>query len=282
MEPLEDKHRILLTGSNGKLGELLQAAWRIRDTHGFDIITQSRGSDADIQWSPGQPMDGIPPCHSIISLWGRTSGSEQELQDNIKLAWASRALASHSGASQVFHISSAAIYGPGCNMPEGRTPNPMSAYGLAKLVMERQIALFRQEDPFAHVCLRLANVVGADSLAPAMLSERALHLDRFSDGKGPRRSYVAPGHLSQILVALTTCPPNDLPDALNVASSIPVCMDELASAADIPIIWRDAPETALQEVSLSTDLFASILPNFENAVTAKDMITDWQTCRAKL
>lgn len=282
MEPHENNTRILLTGSNGKLGQLLQAAWRKHKMDSHEIITQSRGIGADIQWSPGQPMDEIPSCHCIIALWGRTSGTAKELHENIKLAHASRTLADHCGASRVLHLSSAAIYGPGCNMEEDHKPNPVNAYGRAKLDMEMKIAQFQCDDPFAHICLRLANVVGADSLAPALLGERALHLDRFVDGTGPRRSYIGPGHLAQILVSLATCPSDQLPNILNIAARTPVGMDELATAADIPIKWRDAPDTALQEVSLSTDLLTSLLPQFNIAITPQDMIRDWQSCNENL
>ncbi len=267
--------RILLTGSNGKLGQLLQSAWKQHGADGNCITSQSRGSDSDIQWSSGAPLKVFPQCHSIFALWGRTSGSETELQENTQLAHDSRVIAQHCGAQRVIHLSSAAVYGPGCNLTENAPLRPVNAYGRAKRNMEDQITQFRDEDSCAHICLRLANVVGADSLAPALQGDKPLHLDRFKDGRSPRRSYIAPGDLAALLVALCALPVSALPDTLNVAAPTPVAMADLAQAAKINIDWRDAPPTALAEVSLSTNRLATLLPTQTFHVFAGDMISDW-------
>ncbi|WP_162933072.1 NAD(P)-dependent oxidoreductase [Roseovarius sp. EL26] len=282
MTQIFSSERIIVTGSNGKLGKLVLNAWHAAGTPGVEIITQSRHSDSDVIWAPGQSLEVFPACQSVIALWGCTHGNEAELQDNIQLAQHSRAIAKHCGAKRVIHLSSAAVYGSGRALVENAPLLPVNAYGRAKCDMEALVETFRQHDPFAHLCLRLANVVGADSLTPALQGDRPLHLDRFPDGAGPKRSYIAPGDLSKILLALCAIPAAKLPKSLNIAAPLPVDMANLAKAAGIAINWRDAPSEALAEVSLSTTCLATLLPDQIYQKTAHDMILDWRRHNTKL
>ena len=267
--------RCLFTGSNGRLGRLLQTAWPdLPDAP--DALWLARRAPADILWSPGMPLPALPACGTLVALWGRTAGDAADLAINSALLADTLALARACGARRIFHLSSAAVYGPGANLRETAPPAPVSAYGAAKLMMEEAIRALPPEG-IRHTILRLANVVGADSLAPALLPQAApVTLDRFADGAGPLRSYIAPGDLARVLAALAMLPPDTLPGCLNVTAPEPVRMQDLAEAADRPVRWRAASAQAIQTVTLNASLITSILPLMQWHRTAPEMIRDWR------
>ncbi|MDT8327310.1 MAG: NAD-dependent epimerase/dehydratase family protein [Roseovarius sp.] len=264
--------RCLITGSNGRLGQLLQRGWR--GFAGPAPLWMARRGAADILWSPGQPIPTLPPIGTVIALWGRTSGSAAELSQNVELVAHAEALARASGAVRVLHFSSAAIYGAGRDLDETACPAPLNPYGHAKIAMEEAIAALPRR-AIRHCALRLANVVGADSLAGALAPQEApIILDRFADGHGPRRSYVAPGDLARILHTLAALPANALPATLNVTGPVPIRMEDLARAARRPVVWRDAPDSACQEVTLDASRLAHLLPKLKLLRTAQEYIAD--------
>jgi len=272
--------RCLITGATGRLGRLLRALWPAEDSP--PPIWLARRGDADVLW-PGAPapLPDLPPCAAVVEAWGQTSGDAQTLAQNVDLVAQAVKLAHACGAKRVFHISTAAIYGPGHTMEETRLPAPVNAYGRAKLDMEHAVAALPR-DGLRHVILRLANVVGADSLAPAFQHpERGITLDRFADGTGPRRSYIAPGDLARVLAGLARLATDDLPDLLNIAAPAPVAMEDLAGAADCPIIWRVAPPEAQAEVSLDTNRLARLLPGAVHHVTPREMLADWRSAHGR-
>ncbi|WP_074787318.1 NAD-dependent epimerase/dehydratase family protein [Roseovarius tolerans] len=273
--------RCLITGATGRLGRLLRALWPAEDSP--QPIWLARRGDADILW-PGAdaPLPDLPPCATVVALWGQTSGDAQTLAQNVGLVAQGVRLAHACGAKRVFHISTAAIYGPGRAMHETRSPTPINAYGSAKLEMERAIAALPR-DGLRHVILRLANVVGSDSLAPALQHpERGITLDRFADGAGPRRSYIAPGDLARVLAGLARLAPDTLPDTLNIAAPAPVAMEDLAQAAGCQVIWRAAPPEAQAEVSLDTARLARLLPDALHHVTPREMLADWHSAQGRI
>ncbi len=268
---------VLVFGAGGRLGTLLQKAWARKPPQGIAPLYHARNGPSDFDWE--NSASPLPAADAIIALWGVTSGSDAELAHNTRLAHASLEAARQSGARLVLHFSSSAVYGPAQNATESSPTNPANAYGHAKLLMEQAIANFPDEG-LTHCCLRLANVVGADSLAPALIGKAPVTFDRFKDGRGPMRSYVAMGYLAQVLAALTTTPRQTLPAILNVASPKPVEMQALAEAAGKPILWQPAPDTAIQRVTMDARQLARLLPKIESLTTARDMITDWQHLEA--
>jgi len=274
----EPGSRCLLTGANGRLGRLLRGVWPHHIGPG--PVWVSRHAPADLCWSPDAPLPDCPRCDAVIALWGVTAGDAGSLAQNVALVAHGVRLAHACGADRVLHLSTAAIYGPGRDMREARTPAPVNAYGASKLEMEQAIAAL-PSDGLRHVILRLANVVGADSLAPALADPAGgVTLDRFADGAGPRRSYIAPGDLARVLAGLVCLYRRDLPDILNVAAPGPVDMADLARAAGCPITWRTAPPDAQAEVSLNTDRLARLLPGVLRQVTPARMVEDWRRTRA--
>lgn len=278
------KHRlacdILLTGAGGRLAERLGPVWGAGGS-ALTTVTVSRGHAGDIRWSPGDPIDVLPRCDTIIALWGITAGDPVALNGNIRLAETAHDLALWLGARRVLHMSSAGIYGPGSNMSETTAqPRPATHYGHAKLRMEQRVEQLATNSPVAHCCLRLANVVGADSLAAALTGQNLAQLDRFPDGGGPVRSYIAPGMLARVLAGLAALPPDRLPSVVNVAARHPVAMANLLQAAGRKISWRDAPAEAVQTVTLDVTRLSSALPDVALDADAVAMIKDLKKTQA--
>lgn len=265
----------LFTGSTGRLGRLLRRAWPgLRGAP--PALWLARRGPADLLWSPGLPLPDLPACGTLVALWGRTSGEAGDLALNSTLLEATLALARRCGARRILHFSSAAVYGPGVDLREGDALRPGNAYGRAKAAMEDRIAAL-PPDGTAHVILRLANVVGADSLAPALLPQDApVILDRFASGNGPLRSYIAPGDLARVLAALARLPPGSLPGCVNLAAPHPIGMQALAEAAGRPVRWRPAPEDATERITLDTRRIGELLPDLAWRGSAAAMIADWQ------
>lgn len=269
---------VLITGATGRIGTLLRAAWP--PAQGPRPVWLARRAPADILWSPGSALpDPLPRCDTVIALWGQIAGTAADLMANVALVHHGAALAQACGARRMLHLSSAAVYGPGTGLAEHTPPHPANAYGRAKLAMEAAVRALTARET-RHCCLRLANVVGADSLAPALRAHpraeaQPVRLDRFADGGGPLRSYIAPGDLAQVLCALATLPPAHLPPVLNVTAPRPVTMESLVQAAGRTLIWQDAPDTAVQSVTLDGTCLAGLLPFLYLKQTAPQMIDDW-------
>lgn len=278
MTTATDPPQCLVTGANSRLGRFLQVAWR--SDHAVTPVWCARQAPADIVWAPGQPVPELPHCATVLSLWGPTSGDAQTLAKNSELAQTARTVARGCGAGRVIHLSSAAIYGPGLRLRETDDPAPANAYGAAKLDMERTIADLPQ-DGLRHVILRVANVVGADSLGAALRDRtRPVTLDRFADGTGPQRSYVAPGDLARVVAAVMDLPADHLPDILNVAATHPVAMADLVRAAGQEPVWRDAPAGARACVSLDTARLDHLFPGIVGCSTPEQMIANWRLLKA--
>ena len=64
---------------------------------------------------------------------------------------------------------------------------------------------------------------------------------------------------------------------LNVTAPVPVPMESLARAAGRPLIWRKAPENAVQAVTLDGASLAGLLPLLYLKQTAQQMIDDWHS-----
>ena len=100
-----------------------------------------------------------------------------------------------------------------------------------------------------------------------------MKLDRFTDGHGPRRSYIAPSTLARVLETLGRTP--NLPPVLNVAAPTPLGMEALLKAARAPWQWRPATDGAFQDVTLDCTQLASLCPIAAPDSTAEYMVADW-------
>ena len=195
--------RVLVLGANGKLGKLLRQAWRLcppeRISANWVSRTQTTGDE--IIWTPGDPIEKLGPADGVLALWGGAPGSPGFPENNRELAVLAMEIAGAAGAQIVIHCSSIAVYGarPTGAFSEKDACLADSAYGRSKMEMERAIAELSSANPDgpAYCVLRLGNVVGADSLRNALTGRNPVVLDRFRDGLGPIRSYIASGDLAR-------------------------------------------------------------------------------------
>lgn len=239
---------------------------------GWQVVWGGRKADTGVDWvySAGP----APKADAVLALWGVVPG-KGDLVDNITLAHRAVEIAQDSGAARVLHCSSSAVYGPAREATESGALAPVNTYGMAKIEMEQSLFLGdsgQSPEPRSAV-LRLANVVGADSLFGAIQSGQPVTLDAFEIGQSPIRSYATPTVIWHAVAGLLTA--NALPDIVNVAASNPVAMHELLEAAECPFVWRPAPETAVAEVSMSMARLRR-LTGQTLVVPPQEMIAEWR------
>ena len=211
----------------------------------------------------------------------RTAGCAQDMQDHIRLGCAAVEAAAQAGAQaeagvRVLLASSAAVYGAGQGLLHEDSPlAPASAYGAAKAEMERCAQARAAELGVALTCLRIGNVAGFDAILGGW--RPGFRLDRFADGRSPRRSYIGVQSLAQVLSALLRLPalPTALPPVLNLAQPGPVEMAELLRAAGRAFDWQDAPAGAIPEVLLDTRRLQALLPAPPGLADPVQMVAQW-------
>ncbi len=201
-------------------------------------------------WVPGESPASLPAVDAVLALWGVARGDDTALAANTHLALAAQQLAVDLGASRVIHCSSSAVYAPsGEPQSECAVPVPAGPYGRAKLAMEHALGQAAVPGP-PPTMLRIGNVAGADSLFANMRPGGVIALDRFPDGRGPRRSYLGPSDLARILATLIDAP--DGQGVFNVAAPKAIEMQALAEAAGCRIEWQPAPPGAIPALVLDT------------------------------
>lgn len=265
---------LLVLGSTGKLGRLLRAclAGSPDLLPGWQVVWGARraGDGADWVYAESPPAK----ADAVLAVWGVVPG-QGDLSDNITLAQQAVQIAKDCGAGRILHCSSSAVYGPAREASEAAPMAPVNAYGVAKIEMEQ--SLFSSSNDKANVpvscVMRLANVVGADSLFGAIHSGLSVTLDAIDIGHSPIRSYATPTVIWQAVAALLKA--DTLPETVNVATSNPVAMHELLAAADCPFVWRPAPETAVAEVSMSVARLRR-LTGQTLVIPPEEMIAQWR------
>ncbi len=282
MAESEQRQKVLVLGAGGKVGQLLARVWRETPPEHWAPVYQTSSTSLNdaIRWCPGEPVENLPRVAAILALWGVTGGHASNLDDNSGLAITALEMAAQLGAGRVLLCSSAAVY-PGSTQKHAESDSdlqPPGAYGRAKLRMEQAAAAWcaaAQNGPQTCI-LRLANVVGADSLFAALDRPAPVMLDRFPDGKGPLRSYITAGDLARIVVSVLDCPAPDLPGVLNVAGKDVIAMADLADAAGAGITWQKAPAGAIQKVELDTERLEKLAGPSQSSHDAGLAIADWR------
>lgn len=276
-----DFTRILVLGATGRIGAILRRCW------GDDrVLWQTRAALPGTGWVKVDPLsdpDGLARaargCAAILCLAGvvpARAAAGSELGDNIALAEAAvRAgavvQAGAASGARVFLASSAAVYGNQAGLLEECAPLlGQSAYGRAKMDMEARAAALGAELGVVVCALRIGNIAGIDSVLGGW--KPGFRLDRFGDGRTPRRSYIGVQTLAKVLEELMQA--QDLPAALNIAAPGLVEMGALLDAAGLGWEARPAPEAAIPEVVLCTKALArfAALPA---PARAEALVAEW-------
>jgi len=286
-----DFPRILVLGASGRLGAMLrrvwpagQGLWQARP--GPESGSGQGGADwlrLDPLGQPAALSAAAARAEAILCLAGVTPAAAArgaDMGDNIALGLA----AVRAGAKgddgvgvPVLLASSAAVYGAqGGLLSEDAPPAPVSAYGRAKAEMEARAADLAAGLGVAVTSLRIGNVAGADVLLGGWRAGFAL--DRFADGRTPRRSYIGPATLARVLgdLAARAMRRRDLPGALNIAAPGAVEMGALLDAAGLAWAPRPAPAGAIPEVALDVTALAGLVALAPEAGTAQMLVAEWR------
>ncbi len=269
--------RVLILGANGRLGGILRRQWRGACPRPLWQVRTPNAQDETIAFDPLNPRDALPRLRGridvVLGLAGVTPG-RGDLALNTALARATVEIGAQIGAARVFVTSSAAVYGPSDRpLREDTSLRPQSDYGRAKAAMEDAL----RDCDMPLTILRIGNVAGADALLGVPGSTRIL--DRFADGQGPRRSYIGPATLADVLARLMEAATKGtpLPRLLNIAEPGALAMADLCHAAGFTVTWQLAPETALPCVELDVSRLSALVP-LAPAEPAR-MVADWRADR---
>ena len=233
--------RLVVTGARGRVGALLRAAWDLSDGAGPPPLWLSRGAPGAAglahggkaaRWD-GAALTAAARGGVLLALAGVAGPGG----GNVQAALAQREAARAAGMARMLAVSSLAVYGAVEEAGEDAPLAPAGAYGADKAAMEA--ALAEGAEPPVTV-LRLANVVGADSLAPALAAGSAT-LDRM-DGAGPVRSWIGAAALLDAARALAAMAAP--PALLNLGQAPPLAMGALLEAAGCDVDWREGPSGA--------------------------------------
>lgn len=270
--------KVLVTGSNGRLGRLLRGLWSQNPPVGWHPIWLGREPACDIDhiWEPGVSTHALPHTHAILALWGVVPGLGN-LDDNSRLAEAAMELGKSVGAQHVLHCSSAAVYGAGHSLKETCFTAPETHYGQSKKAMEDTVESWVKAYPDGPTaCLmRLANVVGADSLFSAMNEPKPMVLDQFSDGSFPCRSYVSVSCFSKAIQGILNCIPSNFPPVVNIAEPDMYSMWDLVRSSGRAVRFQKANRAALTQVGMDVDLLQGMTGALTRK-TATNLINEWR------
>lgn len=257
---------------------MLRRVWaeKAPENIGISWVGRRAAPGVNIVWNISDSVDFLPQCNAVLALWGPVSGDAETLGGNIPLAATAQRIARACGADRVFHASTAAVYAPSdLPLDEAAVCEPRNDYGRAKLRMEQALG---GETP-KPVRLRIGNVAGAGGLFTSLEGGGDITLDRFADGSGPVRSYVAPSMLARIVECLCKAPTETLPEILNVAGKLPVSMEDIVRAAGRNLYWRDAPDGALPVMALDVTRLDRLANLGQDSTTAEQLVEEWRRYR---
>ncbi len=251
-------HKILVLGANGRLGRMVRAVWSNPRFQEIEVIPVSRLGDAEgsgFAWNPDDDSGVFPQVDAVLALWGVIRGDPPVLKQNVVLAEKAIEVAEKTGAQTLLHASSVAVYAFGDDpLSEESELDPVSPYGQSKLEMERIV--LNHPTQVRQVLMRIGNVAGTQSLFDNLAKGQSITLDRFSDGTGPVRSFIAPHDLAASVLALAG--DDSVSGPVNIAAPGVTAMADLVTAAGCQLEWRDAPTNAIKHVEMDTRLLQSV------------------------
>lgn len=275
---LTTRPKLLVLGGTGRLAAMLRR-W---DTGAFQITWGVRqGHDPapdrvvlDARTDPLALAEACARADVILDLSGPSTNPARDYPGFGAIPALARAVGHAAAGKPLFWMSSGAVYGPCRRAREDAPLSPVTAYGLAKIRGEAELA-----GRSGLCCLRLGNVAGADALLGAARPGVPVELDVFADGRSPLRAYIGPKTLVESLFLLLgqACAGKGMPPVLNLAAPGPgVEMAALLEAANLRWRARKAPDDAVAEVTLDTKVLSAHVPLDASAGTVEALVREWR------
>lgn len=271
--------RCLVLGATGRIGGVLRMIWGETGA-----IWQTRVRAPGPEWITGDPLRDPAAliragqgAEVVLCLSGVVNGSS-DIGLNVALGHAAVEIAAALGAP-VLLPSSAAVYGRlGGRLHEGLTLAPESPYGRAKAEMEAVCAEQGRTRGVPVSALRIGNLAGLDAILGGW--RPGFQLDRFADGRTPRRSYIGVETLAHVLARL--CDQADsLPPVMNIATPEVIEMGALLDAAGLAWTARPAPPEAIGDVALDVALLQGICLLPPAAGQPETLVAEWARLQAR-
>lgn len=265
--------RVLVLGATGRIGGVLRARWGAGAA-----LWQTRRPQRGAGWVMFDPLrepDALARAaagvETILCLSGVTPGRGGDMGDNVTLAMS--AVRGGIGGARVLLASSAAVYGnQGGDLAEDAPLKPQAGYGRSKVEMERECAALGSDLGVAVSALRIGNIAGLDAILGGW--RPGFQLDRFADGRTPRRSYIGPATLARVLGDLLTQPA--LPEVLNMAAPGAVEMGALLDRAGLGWTARPAPDSAIARVALDVSALNARSPMRPEEGQPEALVRQWR------
>lgn len=287
--------RFVFLGASGRIGQLLRAVWRDNADLCMDwqFRTAKTNTENAFIWPHLAELDpllthatAVGGLDGLFVFLGASRAGDKtdaaQMALNVSLVDQALKAAAAAQIPRVIIASSSAVYGGGHGVPfqESDALDPVNAYGKAKQEMETLCRLRAAEFGIEVCVLRIGNVAGADALLGAAADWRTgdapRQLDIYPDGDGPRRSYIGPSRLAQVLrsLALRVEP---LAQVVNVAAPRPVSMNALLDAAGIDWEPRYVPASPLQDIVLDCSRLESLSDIDCSDGDATNLVAQWRT-----
>jgi UDP-glucose 4-epimerase len=226
---VNSRTKVLLIGGNGFIGR--HVAQSLRADHEVSIFDRPGSTPPEgVHFFPGDLaagpeellpcLDGCDTMVYLVHLAGSSPHRDPDmlaLVKNLELFLQALEAAGQSGVRRVvFFSSGGAVYGipQSIPIPEDHPLQPISAYGLCKLTMEKYLALFCQERGIGQIIIRPSNPYGPGQDfrrlqgAIAVFTHRILSgetIEIWGDGNG-RKDYFSVEDLGDAVGALLAQP----------------------------------------------------------------------------
>lgn len=177
---MDDLHKqcVLLVGGNGFIGSHLQDELKL---HGYRVRVLDRGGELfrpkqnDVEYIKGEFTDyealgsAIDGCELVVHLahgtapLGVTAAPEFSAIEQTGAFARMLAFINQAGVKNIVYLSSGgAVYGNSVSMPvkESSELNPVSSYGVAKLMMEKYLQMYAHLHDMKYMIIRPSNLYG--------------------------------------------------------------------------------------------------------------------------
>ena len=279
------QRRCLVLGATGRIGDVLRMFWgeagAIWHTRGAVAGQGPEWVRGDLLRDPEALIRASQGAEAVLCLSGVVNG-KGDVALNVALGQAGVEIGAALGAP-VLLASSAAVYGRAAEHAGGRLRGGLtlaadSGDGRAEAEVEARGADLGRAHGVPVTALRIGNLAGLDAILGAW--RPGFQLDRFGDGRTPRRSYIGVETLAFVLARLCD-QADDLPPVLNVAAPEVIEMGALLDAAGYAWSARPAPPDAIAEVALDVALLQGVCPLPDGAGRPDTLVAEWARLRAR-